>query len=249
MRLPRFDVLLPRTVEEACAMLEAHSEDGVRLLGDPGLVDRPTDPLLESVRRRRSLPPDLAIPWARLQHRAGQPQDAVTMLEAMLPGLADAQARSQALFVLAHALDDLGHGLAPGAGARREARREVERRDPDQSEPMHVRDGRDALEVGHQQDDKQRGRQPRRRIDAGKGHGIADQDCAQNQPVARNHLVGRESIPDAANRVNELRVLRVALKIAPEPDDEVVDRARRAVVVEAPHLVEDVLQPAGGVVA
>jgi hypothetical protein len=25
---------------------------GVRLLGDPGLVDRPTDPLLESVRRR-----------------------------------------------------------------------------------------------------------------------------------------------------------------------------------------------------
>ncbi|MGD1977419.1 MAG: sulfotransferase [Gammaproteobacteria bacterium] len=74
------------------------------LLGNDG---RAMD-LLESVRRRRSLPPDLAIPWARLQHRAGRPQDAVTMLEAMLPGLADAQARSQALFVLAHALDDLG---------------------------------------------------------------------------------------------------------------------------------------------
>jgi carbon-monoxide dehydrogenase medium subunit len=33
MRLPHFDVLLPHTVEEACALLEAHREDGVYLLG------------------------------------------------------------------------------------------------------------------------------------------------------------------------------------------------------------------------
>jgi CO/xanthine dehydrogenase FAD-binding subunit len=41
MRLPRFDVLLPGTVEEACALLAAHRDDGVRLLagGTDLLVD------------------------------------------------------------------------------------------------------------------------------------------------------------------------------------------------------------------
>jgi CO/xanthine dehydrogenase FAD-binding subunit len=41
MTLPRFDVLVPETVEEACAMLAEHADDGVRILagGTDILVD------------------------------------------------------------------------------------------------------------------------------------------------------------------------------------------------------------------
>ena len=37
MILPRFDVLVPESVEEACAMLADHADEGVRLLGFQGI--------------------------------------------------------------------------------------------------------------------------------------------------------------------------------------------------------------------
>jgi len=72
-----------------------------------GNVERAND-LLESVNHAGQLPPELAIPWARLQRRAGRPGEAVDRLEALLPSIAEVQTRSHALFALGQALDDLG---------------------------------------------------------------------------------------------------------------------------------------------
>jgi CO/xanthine dehydrogenase FAD-binding subunit len=53
MILPRFDVLVPQTVDEACAMLSDHAEDGVRVLagGTDLLVDLRRPIILQHVPR------------------------------------------------------------------------------------------------------------------------------------------------------------------------------------------------------
>src|SRR5439155_3935647 len=51
--------------------------------------------------------------------------------------------------------------------------------------------------------------------------------------------VGHEAVTHAADRLEVAWASRLVFEIPPQPDDEVVDRARVGVLAYAPHLLED----------
>ena len=63
--------------------------------------------------------------------------------------------------------------------------------------------------------------------------GAAALSCA---PAVLRHV---ELVADAANGEQQLRLRRIVLQVAAQPDDEVVDGARVGVLVQVPHVLED----------